>query len=109
MVKEIIEYWRGLELRKTEELHKGKAYSFFFASPHILFGYKTTDAEIDRKYSYNTHRAVAKCIDFLRLSEGKSTFGRPKYKCEGIILKCVLTCSVWGMKCVGYVGRYLYT
>ena len=64
---------------------------------------------MERKYSYNTHRAIAKCIDFVRLSKGKSTLGGPKYRCEGIILKWVLTCSVWGMECVGYVGRFLRT
>ena len=45
----------------------------------------------------------------LCLAEGKSTFGRPKYRCEGIILKRVLTYGVWGMECVRYVGRVLRT
>jgi hypothetical protein len=46
-------------------------------------------------------------LHFGCLSEGKTIFGRAKYKCKGIILKMVLTYSVRGMKCVRYAGRLL--
>lgn len=45
------------------KFHNGKGHNFF-ASPHILLGYKTPDVEMDWKHSYNIHRALTKCIDF---------------------------------------------
>jgi len=45
----------------------------------------------------------------LCLAEGKSTFGRPKYRCEEILLKIVLTYGVWGMECIRYAGGVLRT
>jgi hypothetical protein len=63
VVEKIIEYMRIYGITVDTELHNGKAHNFF-ASPHILLGYKTTDAEMDRKHSYNMHKVVEKCIDF---------------------------------------------
>jgi hypothetical protein len=63
----------------------GRLTICFFAYPHILLGHKTTDAE-QKEYIW-----------------------KAKYRCKVVILKWLLMYSVWGMECVGYVGRFLRT
>jgi hypothetical protein len=62
-VVEVIEYMGLCGTTVDTELHDGKAHNLF-AFRHILLGYKTTHAEMDGKYSYNTHKATAIYTDF---------------------------------------------